>query len=432
MASQITAIEAEEILDSRGNPTILARVFVDKISSALRTMFDPRLGADFYRRGVSFCGEFAVPSGASTGSFEAHELRDKDPKEFNGKGVKKAIQNIKEIIAPRLIGLDAEKQSEIDRIMIELDGTSDKSLLGANAIISVSIAVAKAAAQSKKYEPYEYLGELADIKHTQLVPFLFMNLINGGKHAASSLAFQEYHVVPQTDDIEEALEMATVIDQRLKEMIITEFGASSANLGDEGGFALDINDVRKPLELLWQAVEKTGHTDRIKLALDVAASSFFKDGKYLVGKNEMSADELLAMYQGFAKDFPIVSIEDPFEENAFDDFARLLVSGTRVVGDDLTVTNKTRLKEAIDKKSIDIILIKLNQIGTLTETLETMELARDNDIDCIISHRSGETNDDFIADLAFAFGCFGLKAGAPQRGERVAKYNRLKHITAKI
>jgi enolase len=258
-----------------------------------------------------------------------------------------------------------------------------------------------------------------------------MNLINGGKHAAGKLAFQEYKVVPQTDSIEESLHIGTTMMYALKEEIIAHHGAVSANIGDEGGFAPDLDSVRKPLELFMRVAEKTGFTNKIKFALDIAASSFQTDNTYEVDGNRISVAEMETLIRTIIRDFPMLYIEDPFPEEAFDDFARLNAnSGVVIVGDDLTVTNTERLKMAIEKKSISGIIIKPNQIGTLTETLDTMALARANTIECVVSHRSGETSDDFIADLAYAFGTFAIKTGAPQRGERVAKYNRLWSISS--
>lgn len=403
---QITKIEAVQILDSRGNPTISVRVFA----------------------GETF-GEFAVPSGASTGLHEAVEKRDGDKNYFRALSVLKAIEGISRI-EDELTGINATKQAQIDQILKEIDGTSQKARLGANALIGVSIACAKLAANLLKQPLFEYLRTLDEIKSSQKVPYLFMNLINGGKHAQSKLAFQEYMIVSLSESVDEALNFGTLILNDLKKLIVQKLGPQSANIGDEGGFVLDTNQVILPLELLQEVIEKNNLTDKIKLALDIAASSFYQKGQYLIGNKKLTSSKLLEEYVFLIKQFPIISIEDPFYEEDFDSFAGLLKQFKGLVaGDDLTVTSSERLKQALDKKSINAIIIKPNQIGTLTETLKTMKLARDNNIECIISHRSGETNDDFIADLAFAFGCFGLKSGAPQRGERVAKYNRLNLIT---
>jgi len=420
MSTKITKIETEEILDSRGNPTIQVDVYVEDIEGS---------------RGISDrVGSFSVPSGASTGEHEAHELRDGDKEHFNGKGVKKAIENIKTIIEPALKGKEVTNQKEIDDTMLELDGTKNKSKLGGNATVGVSIACAKAAAVVKGKEVYEYLPELAEIKHSREYPLLYMNLINGGKHAESKLAFQEYHVVPHVDTIAESLEIGTEIQYELQKLIVEKYGNESANIGNEGGFAVNTESVTEPLELMERAAENIGHKDKIKFALDVAASSFYENDKYMFNGKEYSTQEFLEFYRDLIKRFPFVSIEDPFHENDFDSFGAFMAEqgAPLIVGDDLTVTSAEILQKAIDQKSINAIIIKPNQIGTLTETLATMKLARENDVECIVSHRSGETNDDFIADLAYAFGVFGIKAGAPRRGERLAKLNRLKHIESAL
>ena len=404
--SKIISLSAEEILDSRGTPTLSVTVTTDSGS-----------------------GTFAVPSGASTGSHEALEKRDGDAARFEGKGVLQAVAGINTEIAQALIGMDSINQRAIDDTMLTLDGTPNKSRLGGNALIGVSIAVAKAAAASQGKQVFEHLRTLGDVKPSRRVPFLYMNLVNGGLHAQSPLAFQEYHIVPQTDDVEESLNIGTTITHTLKKLIREQIGASSANIGDEGGFAPDIADVKKPLDLLMEAIEKAGFEGKVKLAMDVAASSFYENGKYKLEGKEVDAAEMAHTYRNMMQIYPILSIEDPYAEESFSDFAALTaIDKFIIVGDDLTVTNKERLQMAIDQKAISGIIIKPNQIGTLSETIDTMKLARENGIECIVSHRSGETNDDFIADLAYAFGAFGLKTGAPQRGERVAKYNRLRHI----
>ena len=403
MNTKITKIAGEKILDSRGNATV--RVTIDTNSGA---------------------GSFAVPSGASTGAFEANENKD----------INQVIQNIQNLIAPQLIGIEATEQDEIDKIMLELDGTVNKSKLSGNAIIGVSVAVAKAAARSLGQDLFEYLRSLAQIKPSRPVPYLFMNLINGGKHSHSKLPFQEYHIVPQTDSIEESLDMGTKIFKSLREKIDKEMSPSFSNVGDEGGATVDIgttvetDDVFIPLKLLSETITQLGYTHKVRLAMDVAASSFFDGSNYMIGGN-ITSDQLYGIYKQMFAEFDIMSVEDPFNEEDFSNFARIHAEypDKFIVGDDLTVTNVERLAMAINNKSINAIIIKPNQVGTLTETLNTMKMARENDIECIISHRSGETEDDFIADLAYAFGCFGLKSGAPNRGERVVKYNRLAHIS---
>ena len=418
MNNKITKIEAEEIKDSRGNPTIKVIVWVGEKS-----------------------GSFSVPSGASTGAHEAHELRDPEPEQarygagFDGKGgIKKAIWNVENIIAPLLVGQDVLNQKEIDKIMLELDGTTNKDNLGGNAIVGVSIACAKVAAKISSLETFEYLRTLAEVKPSRKMPYLFMNLLEGGKHTKNVLAFQEYHIVPKVENISEAVEIGIKIQNSLKEIISKELGEESLMLGDEGGFAPRVSDIRKPLEFLAKTIKENNLEQKVRLALDVAASSFFSDGKYKIDGKEIPKEELLEIYNSLIEEFNLFSIEDPFEEEDFESFKKLKENCRNlfVVGDDLTVTNVLLLQKAIEKRSINAIIIKPNQIGTLTETLETMKLAREYEIELIISHRSGETDDDFIADLAYAFGCFGLKAGSPQKAERMLKYKRLIQIQDKF
>ena len=398
----ITKITAEEIKDSRGNPTIKVTAWVDDVS-----------------------GSFSVPSGASAGIHEAHELKDED-----GKGVKKTIDKVNKIIAPVLVGQNVLNQKEIDRIMLELDGTPNKDNLGGNSMIGVSIACAKVAAKVSEKEIFEYLRTLAEIKPSRKVPYLFMNLLEGGKHTNNHLAFQEYHIVLDTEDIAEAVDIGIKIQNTLKKIIIRDLGEDSVVSGDEGGLAPKISDIRKPFLYLSEAIRQNNLQDKVQLALDVAASSFYNDGKYRVAGKDISKEELMIIYDYLIKEFNLFFIEDPFDEEDFDSFRKLKEKnkGLLVVGDDLTVTNVLLLKKAIENGSINAMIIKPNQIGTLTETLETMKLARENDIELIVSHRSGETDDDFVADLAYAFNCFGLKAGSPQKAERMVKYKRLIQI----
>lgn len=409
-STTITAVHAREILDSRGKPTLEVSV---ECEGDGRTCLP--------------VGRFGVPSGASTGTHEALELRDGNKSRFGGQGVLKAAAHVNVNLAGALIGMDARDQRAIDGRMIEMDGTPDKSKLGGNAIVGVSVAAARAAASATKTPLHEYLLSLApDIKPSHRVPFLCMNLINGGKHAATRLAFQEYKVVPQTQDIRDALQIGTNMMNALKKRIAKEYGAVNANVGDEGGFAPDLDSVRRPLELFMETAAELNIDHKIKLAMDVAASSFYSasDDRYEYDGGKHTAAELEATLRSMIHDFPLLYIEDPFNEDKFEDFARLNDGSAVIVGDDLTVTNQLFLQKAIDLKSISGVIIKLNQVGTLTETLDAMMMARNNGIECIVSHRSGETNDDFIADLAVAFGVFGIKAGGPQRGERIAKYNR--------
>ncbi len=407
MDATIKKITAREILDSRGNPTLEVRVAA----------------------GDSAYGTFSVPAGASKGSHEAAEKRDDGVAAFRGMGVSSAVAMIESEIDGALAGTSVFDQKKIDETMIALDGTADRSRLGGNAMIGVSIAAAKAAAAAAGKEVFEYLPSLADIKPSRAVPLLYMNLMNGGKHAKTPLAFQEYHIIPEFDDVREALSAATTVQAALRDKLIAALGSSSANFGDEGGFVPNAADIRLPLELLAATLKELNLTDRIKLSLDTAASSFYEDGTYAIGDERLTPDMMLQRYLALIKEFSLFSIEDPFAEEDFEHFAALKAQGNvRVVGDDLTTTSVARLQKAIDGKSVDALIIKPNQVGTLSETLATMRLARENNIECIVSHRSGETNDDFIADLAWAFGAFGLKAGAPVRGERVAKYNRLWRI----
>ena len=403
MNHKITDVLAEEVRDSRGNPTLRASVVVGDV-----------------------VGSFSVPSGASTGRMEALELRDDD-----GAHMLKAIANVVGPIKNNLMGMNVVDQRAIDRAMIELDKTAQKSNLGGNAMIGVSVAVACAGAKVSDLDLFEYLRTHRAIKPSRDVPFLFSNLINGGKHAKSHLAFQEFMVVPNVAKASEALGMLVEIEKALGEIVKVEYGNTAR--GDEGGYALDVEDARIPLELLMRAVEKVGVGEKIRFALDIAASSFFdsNSGKYKIGDDTLPPAELLSVYKSLVREFPIFSIEDPFEENDFEGFAilRKELPELIVVGDDLTVTSKTQLEEAINKNAINGIIIKPNQIGTLTEVLDTMELARENLVECIVSHRSGEIEDSFIADLAYAFGAFGLKSGAPVPKERLAKYNRLIEIS---
>lgn len=405
MTKTIEKIYAEEILDSRGNPTLLVNVF----SSGKHA-------------------SFAVPSGASTGINEAHELRDKD-----GKGVRDAIHKVNNIIAPMLVGFDIFNQSKIDLKMISMDGTKNKKVLGGNSILGVSIAVAKVAALVKGVPLHEYLKTLSNISPSHRVPYLYMNLINGGKHADNELAFQEYHIVPFVDDASLSIEIGIKIDSILRDIIQKELGDESVLLGDEGGFAPKLKSIRSPLEYLKQAISLSPYQDKVGIALDVASSSFYEDGFYIIDGEKKNAEELQELYSELIKEFNIFSIEDPFNEDDFENFNKLKNTHPDlvVVGDDLTVTNKILLNQAIKQDAVNGIIIKPNQIGTLSETLETMKLASFHKVKIIISHRSGETNDDFIADLAFAFGTFGLKSGAPTKTERMVKYNRLINISKK-
>jgi len=404
MDKKITNIEAVEILDSRNNPTLRVSVFVGDI-----------------------VGSFEVPSGASTGKYEACELRDGE----SGKsGISNAIEKIDLIIKPALIGIDIDQQKQIDEMMIKLDGTEQKTNLGGNSMIGVSIACAKTAAKVLNMEVFEYLKTLESINPSRHEPFLYFNLINGGKHAKTKLAFQEFHIVPQVETSKESVEISKNIQNKLDEILENEFGAITK--GDEGGVALDIEDVFTPLSLMKKAVIELGYEDKIKFALDVAASSFYdhENKVYKFMNKDWTRDEMINLYEKICLDFKMISIEDPLDEEDYEGFTKLQekIADIIVVGDDITVTNIKRLQKAINEKSLKGIIIKPNQIGTLSETLETMKLARENGIGCIVSHRSGETMDDFIGDLVCAFGCFGIKAGALGPKERNVKYERIINI----
>lgn len=402
MSTILTAIHAEEVSDSRGKPTLLVTA----------SCGDAR-------------GTFGVPSGASTGSTEATELRDADGH------VGQALHAVHEVLAPALVGKDAADQRGIDTVMLALDGTEHKSKLGGNALIGISIAVAKAAAAAKGVEPFEHLRSLANIAPSRRIPQLYMNYINGGKHATSPLAFQEHIIVPQSDDVHEALAIAEAVDGALRMQLADAYGSEVLDsMGDEGGYVIPELRYEAPFEHLARAIDASGNGGRVRMATDVAASSFYENSVYNVGGTARSASELAEALASLIDRFGLLSIEDPFEEHAQGDFAVLQTAHprTRIVGDDLTTTNAARIATAADAGAITAVIIKPNQVGTLSETLDAMQTARARGVDCIVSHRSGETMDDFIADLAFAFGAFGLKAGALRKPERMAKYKRLAAI----
>ncbi|MFB2893763.1 phosphopyruvate hydratase [Aerosakkonemataceae cyanobacterium BLCC-F50] len=406
----IDFIQAREILDSRGKPTIEAEVYLAN----------------------GIMGLAQVPSGASTGTFEAHELRDGDKSRYGGKGVLTAVENVKEKIAPKLFGLDAVNQEFIDRTMLELDDSPNKSNLGANAILAVSLAVAKASAAALTLPLYRYLGgPLAN-----LLPVPLMNVINGGAHAANNVDFQEFMIVPiGADSFREALRWGAEVFAALSTVLQDE--GLLTGVGDEGGFAPNLKSNVEALELLVAAIEKAGYKpgEEVALALDVAASEFYKDGKYVYDGAAHSASELIDYLSQMVAQYPIVSIEDGLHEEDWPNWTLLtqkLGSKVQLVGDDLFVTNSSRLKKGIGAKAGNAILIKLNQIGSLTETLETIDLANRYGYRSIISHRSGETEDTTIADLAVATRAGQIKTGSLCRSERVAKYNRLLRIEEEL
>ena len=408
IVASIKSIRAREIIDSRGNPTIEAEVFLDN--------------------GVS--GKAAVPSGASTGKYEALELRDGDSKRFNGLGVLKAVTNVNEVIQPALIGVDVFNQEFIDRRLIELDGTEDKSHLGANAMLGVSLAVAHAAANSKTIPLYKYIGG----RDVCLMPVPMMNILNGGKHAENSTDLQEFMVMPTgAKSFHHALQMGCEIYHALKTVIRRK--KMNTNVGDEGGFAPALSSNHEAIELILAAIELAGYKPAVDchIAVDAAASSFYKNGKYVLEKEgkTLTGREMVDFYFNWAVSYPIISIEDGLAEDDWEGWTLLTSSlGARIqlVGDDLYTTNVKRIQRGIDHKASNSVLIKPNQIGTLSETLSAIETARKAGWTAILSHRSGETEDTTIADLSVALNAGQIKAGAPCRSERVAKYNRLLKI----
>lgn len=409
--SKITKITAREILDSRGNPTIETEVTLD---NKLRA-------------------RASVPSGASTGSHEAHELRDGDTRRYGGKGVLKAVKNIETRIAPRLKGLDPRRQRYIDELMIALDGTPHKSKLGANALLGVSMAVARAAALSVRKPLYAHLRTTFWRSEKKWrFPAPMMNLINGGAHAGWTADIQEYMVIPHQRTIKEAVRCGAEIFQALKKILHDE--GHSVTVGDEGGYAPVLGGNEAALQLLQRAITAAGYKPGrdVMLALDVASSEFYKDGMYVMkaDKRQRASDDMIELLTGWAHQYPIESIEDGLAEDDWRGWARLTkaLSRTALVGDDLFVTNVERLERGIAERVGNAILIKLNQIGTVTETAECIKLAQQNKYRVAVSHRSGETTDDFIADLAVACGADYIKTGSLSRGERVAKYNRLMEI----
>ena len=406
---KIIDVKAREILDSRGNPTVEVDVTLEN--------------------GVM--ARAAVPSGASTGEREALEMRDNDISRYNGKGVLKAVKNVNERIKPVVIGMDVFDQYGIDTAMLELDGTKTKKSLGANAILGVSMAVLKAAAKAKGMPLYKYVAE------GRTLPVAMMNILNGGAHADNKLDFQEFMIIPQRDTIHERIRVGSEVFHALKS-VLNKKGLSTG-VGDEGGFAPDLGSNTEGFELIMDAIKKAGYEPGkdVKLAIDVAASEFYSDGKYnLKGEGRsLTTDELIDFYKELVSKYPIVSIEDPVDENDWDGFAKItkeLGDKIQLVGDDLFVTNKECLQKGIDMNAGNAILLKVNQIGTITETLETIKLAKENGYKTIISHRSGETEDTTIADLAVGLDLGQIKTGSMSRTDRICKYNQLIRIEEEL
>lgn len=411
MYNEIIDVLAREVLDSRGNPTVEVEVVLDDgtVASAI------------------------VPSGASTGKFEALELRDKESR-YMGKGVLKAVKNVNEIIASKVVGMNAYDQPALDSVLIDLDGTENKSKLGANAILGVSMATARAAAKSLDIPLFKYLGGL----NAKVLPVPFMNVINGGKHADNSLDIQEFMIVPAgAPSFREALRYGAEVFHNLKKILHSQGHVTS--VGDEGGFAPNLSSNEEAVKVLLQAIETAGYTPGkdIYIALDCAASSFYnaESKTYMFDQAEKKPEELIEYYSKLVENYPIISIEDPFDEEDWEAFSKLtsLIGGkVQIVGDDLYVTNIKRLSKGVQLKASNSILIKLNQIGTVTETLDTIEFARQHGMTCVISHRSGETEDTFIADLAVGVNAGMIKTGSLSRSERIAKYNRLLRIEEQL
>ena len=407
--SKIVDVKAREILDSRGNPTVEVSVFTE----------------------LGNIGVFGVPSGASTGKREALELRDNDHRYF-GKGVLKAVNNVNTIIRDKIIGEDVINQTKIDKMVIELDGNPNKSNLGANAILGVSVAVLKAAALDSKVPVYKYLN-----KREAKIPFCMFNILNGGKHASNNVDIQEFMIVPKFDTFSDSLRAASEVFHSLKEILLDKGLATT--VGDEGGYAPDLSSNEEALSIIVKSIETAGYIPgrNIFIALDVAASSFYnkQSDTYNFDNNNMTREELLNYYENIVKNYPIISIEDPFDEDDYEGFkmiTTLLGKKISIVGDDLFVTNKNLLENGIKTGMCNAILIKPNQVGSVFETLETIVMAKQNKYTCVMSHRSGETIDTFICDLAVALNIPFMKSGSVSRGERIAKYNRLLEIEEEI
>lgn len=418
----IQKILARQVYDSRGNPTV--EVDLTTQHGTFRSI---------------------VPSGASTGAYEAHELRDGDKSRWNGKGVLKAVSNVNDVLAPGLLksGVDITNQAVVDELLNKLDGTPNKGKLGANAILGVSMAVARAAAAQKGVPLYKHLAELSNSKQdTFVLPVPFLNVLNGGSHAGGSLAFQEFMIAPVgAKTYSEALELGAEVYQQLKSLTKKQYGPSAGNVGDEGGVAPNIQTADEALDLIMAAVKAAGHEGKVKIGMDCASSEFYKDGKYdLDFKNPnsdaskwLSGPQLAELYHELLKKYPIVSIEDPFSEDDWEAWSHFFkTAGIQLVADDLTVTNPTRIKTAIEKKAADGLLLKVNQIGTLTESLKAAHDSFAAGWGVMVSHRSGETEDEFIADLAVGLRSGQIKTGAPARSERLAKLNQLLRIEEQL
>ncbi|OMH79631.1 Enolase [Zancudomyces culisetae] len=421
----ITRIHARQIFDSRGNPTVEVDLYTEK-----------------------GCFRAAVPSGASTGIHEANELRD-GGKDYVGKGVLNAVRNVNEVLGPALVaaGIMPENQEAIDAFMLEKDGTPNKKEMGANAILGISLAAAKAGAANKGVPLYKHFSDLSGRSTKDgkfILPVPCFNVINGGSHAGNKLAMQEFMILPTgASSFSEAMRIGSEVYHSLKSVIKSKYGQDATNVGDEGGFAPNIQDNSEGLDLLVKAIEKAGYTGKVEIAMDVAASEFYNNGKYdLDFKNpssdpaqHKSTDEMIALYSDFIKNYPIVSIEDPFDQDDWNSWDRITAEvgiPVQIVGDDLLVTNPQRIATAIEKKSCNALLLKVNQIGTVTESIKAANDSFANGWGVMVSHRSGETEDSTIADLVVGLGSGEIKTGAPCRSERLAKYNQLLRIEEEL
>lgn len=418
--SVVTKVHARQIFDSRGNPTVEVDLFTEK----------GRYRAE-------------VPSGASTGAHEAVELRD-GGKDYMGKGVSKAVENVNKVLGPALVDskLPVTSQKEIDDLLIKTDGTDNKGKLGANAILGISMAVSEAAAAEKGVPLFEYLAGLAGVSAPYVLPVPAFNVINGGSHAGNALAFQEFMLLPTgASSFTEAMKFGSETYHTLKKVITKKYGIDAANVGDEGGFAPNVSGAEESLELLTEAIKQAGYTGKVQIGLDVASSEFYKDGKYDLDFKNPNSDEskwltgeqLAELYHGYVEKYDICSIEDPFHEDDWEAWAAYNKTATiQIVGDDLLVTNPLRIKTAIEKKACNALLLKINQIGTISESIQAVQLAQSNGWGIMTSHRSGETESTYIADLAVALRTGEIKTGAPCRSERMAKYNQLLRIEEQL
>ncbi|MFX1286413.1 MAG: phosphopyruvate hydratase [Promethearchaeota archaeon] len=408
---KIKKIHAREVFDSRGNPTVEVECTLDN-GILTRAM---------------------VPSGASTGIHEALELRDGGTR-LMGKSVSKAVANVNNI-ATKLIGMDPINQTEIDTFLLKLDGTENKSKLGANAILGISMAICKAGAQSQGLSLYHHLGNLRG-NDQFVLPVPSLNVINGGEHGGNDIAFQEFMLMPVgAPTFKEAMVLGVEVYHTLKKIIKKKHGVTAINVGDEGGFAPPLSLVEEPLKLIMEAIDDAGHSGRFKLALDPAASEFYEDGKYIVDGKALDKDAFVDVYEGFIEKYPIISIEDPFDQDDWETFQKFTQRNgdkIQIVGDDLLVTNVKRIQKAIDSKACNALLLKVNQIGSVTESINAAKLSQDNGWTVMVSHRSGETEDPFIADLVVGLKTGQIKTGAPCRSERLAKYNQLIRIEEQL